>query len=67
LSIELAEHHDFEILPSGRFAHATSYLASKTAPYFEIVQQRSTELRLEAGIPVKGLLVILRRQSSQEG
>lgn len=67
LSIELAEHHDFEILTSGRFAHATSYLASKTAPYFEMVQQQTTELRLEAGVPVKGLLVVLRRQSSREG
>jgi predicted TPR repeat methyltransferase len=62
LSVELAEHHDFELLPSGRFAHSGSYLASRTAPYFEIVQRQATELRLEAGVPVKGLLVVLRRR-----
>jgi predicted TPR repeat methyltransferase len=62
LSIELAEHHDFTVLPSGRFAHSESYLASRTAPYFEIVQQQAAELRLEAGVPVKGQLVVLRRK-----
>jgi predicted TPR repeat methyltransferase len=64
LSIELAADRDFEVLPSGRFAHSGSYLASQTAPYFEIVQQQTTELRLEAGVPVKGLLMVLRRRSS---
>jgi predicted TPR repeat methyltransferase len=62
LSIELAEHHDFEVLPSGRFAHSASYLASRTAPCFEIVQRQATELRLEAGVPVKGQLMVLRRK-----
>jgi predicted TPR repeat methyltransferase len=62
LSIELAEHRDFEVRPSGRFAHSESYLVSRTAPCFEIIQQQATGLRLEAGVPVKGLLVVLRRR-----
>jgi len=61
-SIELADNDDYELLPSGRFAHAESYLASLTAPYFDNLEQRRTELRLEAGVAVMGALFVLRRK-----
>jgi predicted TPR repeat methyltransferase len=61
-SIELAREGEFEILPSGRFAQAASYVASLAAPYFDILDQTPTSLRLEAGVAVPGVLFVFRRR-----
>ncbi|MET0705781.1 MAG: methyltransferase domain-containing protein [Tardiphaga sp.] len=61
-SIELAKQGDFEILPSGRFAHAKAYFASLAAPWFDILEQTEGALRLEAGVPVRGGLFVVRRR-----
>jgi predicted TPR repeat methyltransferase len=53
---------DFHILPSGRFAHAMSYIESLAAQNFETVTSQTTMLRLEAAQPVAGALILLRRR-----
>jgi predicted TPR repeat methyltransferase/Tfp pilus assembly protein PilF len=61
-SIESARERDFEVLPSGRFAQAEAYLAALTAPHFEMIEQKPTVLRLEAGAAVKGALFVFQRR-----
>jgi predicted TPR repeat methyltransferase len=60
-SIENAEQ-GFEILPSGRFAHAEAYAARVAEPYFELLEQQATDIRLEANVPAKGTLFVWRRR-----
>ena len=62
ISIERALMADFEILPSGRFAHRESYLMSLTEAGFELVERADTALRLEAGTAVAGVLLVFRRK-----
>jgi predicted TPR repeat methyltransferase len=57
---ETAER-DFCILPSGRFAHATSYIDVAAAAHFTVADMQRTMIRLEAAKPVDGVLVVLRR------
>jgi predicted TPR repeat methyltransferase len=57
---ETAER-DFCILPSGRFAHATSYIDAAAKANFKIADLQHTMIRLEAAKPVDGVLVVLRR------
>jgi predicted TPR repeat methyltransferase len=57
---ETAER-DFCILPSGRFAHATSYIDAAAAVNFTRIDLQHTMIRLEAAKPVDGVLVVLRR------
>lgn len=60
-SIENAAR-DFEILPSGRFAHAMTYVSRLAEHYFELLEQQATDIRLEANVPVKGTLFVWRRR-----
>lgn len=53
---------DFEILPSGRFAHAETYVIRMAEPYFEVLEQQATDIRLEANVPAKGTLFVWRRR-----
>ncbi len=57
---ETAER-DFCILPSGRFAHATSYIDAAAAANFTCADLQQTMIRLEAAKPVDGVLVVLQR------
>jgi predicted TPR repeat methyltransferase len=59
-SIETASR-DFEILPSGRFAHADAYVMRLADPYFELLDQQAIDIRLEANLPAKGTLFVWRR------
>jgi predicted TPR repeat methyltransferase len=59
-SIEHAGDGDTILLPSGRFAHSETYFETTVAPYFDIVQKQVSTLRSEAGLPVPGLLYVLR-------
>jgi predicted TPR repeat methyltransferase len=61
VSIEKAGR-DFEILPSGRFAHAEAYVARLAEPHFELLQRQDTNIRLEANVPAKGTLLVWRRR-----
>jgi predicted TPR repeat methyltransferase len=61
-SIERMSEGDFRLLPSGRFAHSDRYFRSLAAPYFDILEQTDTMIRLEAGQPVPGGLFLLRRR-----
>lgn len=61
VSIENAEQ-DFAILPSGRFAHAQTYVMRVAEPYFEVLERKATDIRLEANVPVKGTLFVWRKR-----
>lgn len=63
-SIELAAHGDFALLPSGRFAHGEAYVEAMVARHFDIVRKAPSELRLEAGFPVPGLLYVMQLRGS---
>jgi len=54
--------HDFEIMPSGRFAHADAYVMRLAEPYFELLERQATDIRLEANTPAKGALFVWRRR-----
>lgn len=60
-SIENAMN-DFEILPSGRFAHAEAYVTRLAEPHFELLKREATDIRLEANVPAKGTLLVWRRR-----
>jgi len=61
-NVETTAAADFHILPSGRFAHAISYLEALVAENFEMMTVQTTTLRLEAAQPVAGALVLLQRR-----
>jgi predicted TPR repeat methyltransferase len=60
-SIENADR-DFEILPSGRFAHAQAYVMRLADPHFELLERHAIDVRLEANAPAKGTLFVWRRR-----
>ncbi len=53
---------DFEILPSGRFAHAETYVRRMAEQYFELREQQAIDIRLEANVPARGTLFVWRRR-----
>jgi predicted TPR repeat methyltransferase len=53
---------DFQVLPSGRFAHAVRHIETVAARNFTVADLQATMLRLEAAKPVDGVLVILQRR-----
>lgn len=63
-SIETTEHEDFVLLPSGRFAHSASYFEAMASTHFDIVRKQPSDLRIEAGHPVSGLLYVMRRRGA---
>jgi predicted TPR repeat methyltransferase/Flp pilus assembly protein TadD len=62
LSVETTTETDFVGLPSGRFAHATSYIEALSRGNFVLVEKQETTIRLEANEPVAGALVVLQRR-----
>lgn len=61
LSIERADGSGFTLQPSGRFAHSLGHLTTAAAD-FTILETRESTIRLEAGRPVPGLYVVMRRR-----
>ena len=56
------EEVGWQLHKSGRFAHSEAYIRSVLAKTdFELISLASTEIRREAGRPVKGMLVAARR------
>lgn len=53
---------DFEVLPSGRFAHAGAYVRRLADQHFELLEQQATDIRLEANVPAQGTLFVWRRR-----
>jgi predicted TPR repeat methyltransferase len=60
-SVEINEENDFEILPSGRFAHCTRYLERLAKSNFKIRAKERAAIGLEASQPVEGLFLVLER------
>ena len=60
-SFETGQDRDYRLLPSGRFAHTPAYVESVYRRNFTVIDQVETAVRLEAGRPVAGELVLLRR------
>lgn len=58
-SIETMPEGAYAVLPSGRFAHAIDYAERIAAPRFEVMARQAVTLRLEAGRPAPGLLMVL--------
>ena len=52
----------FHVRPSGRFAHAASYVETVAARDFTVVEMQTAVLRLEAAQPLDGVLVLLQRR-----
>jgi predicted TPR repeat methyltransferase/Flp pilus assembly protein TadD len=50
------------LLPTGRFAHGPSYIEQVAGEEFIRVKRKQTTVRLEAGHPVLGDIVLLRRR-----
>ena len=64
ISIETALDGDYTLLTSGRFAHSLDYVERIAAADFEIVDRQATTIRLEAGLAVDGLLLVLERRAT---
>lgn len=62
LSVETTTEADFVGLPSGRFAHAASYIEALSSADFVLVERQETTIRLEANQPVAGALLVLQRR-----
>jgi predicted TPR repeat methyltransferase len=62
LSIETTTVADFELLPSGRFAHAVAYVEALASDHFAKLDSQTTTLRLEMRHPVEGAFMIFRRR-----
>jgi predicted TPR repeat methyltransferase len=60
-SHETATGDHYKLRPSGRFAHAASYVDSLSRKDFISIASADTTLRLETNQPVGGRLVLLRR------
>jgi predicted TPR repeat methyltransferase len=62
LSIEQENTSEtFQILPSGRFAHQPAYVLDLCRGSFILRHREPTILRLEAGKPVEGMLMLFER------
>jgi len=60
-SIETAAKGDFDVLPSGRFAHAPAYLKRLAASSFICIEEEAAMIRLEAGRPADGMFLLFER------
>jgi len=63
VSIETAVSDGYDMLPSGRFAHAPAYLRRLAAPAFMCVEEEAAMIRLEAGRPADGMFMLFERMS----
>ncbi len=61
-SIETMPEGAYAVLPSGRFAHAIDYAERTAAARFAVAARQATTIRLEAGRPAPGLLMVLERR-----
>ena len=64
-SIETMAGDGHRLQPSGRFTHATSYV-ERAASGFSVLAQQATTIRIEAGRPAAGHLLVLRREAPQD-
>ena len=62
LTLEIRDDADFTLLPSGRFAHAPHYLSRLVAADFLVLDFIEHDLRLEAGVRVRGLYTVLQHR-----
>jgi predicted TPR repeat methyltransferase len=64
LSVEECEGRTFVLTRSGRFAHDSAGLGSLAATFgLKVVAARSATLRHEAGIPVRGALLLVQKSA----
>jgi predicted TPR repeat methyltransferase len=62
ISVERGNGADFQLLPSGRFAHDLAHVRALAQEFgFAEVDWRDTTIRLEAAAPVQGDLFLFRR------
>jgi predicted TPR repeat methyltransferase len=63
MSLEVGSEADFQLLPSGRFSHRPAYIKRLSEPTFRVLFEADTTIRLEAGQPLAGILLVLERLS----
>jgi predicted TPR repeat methyltransferase len=63
LSIETTSRSDFELLPSGRFAHSVAYVERLASKDFSKLESLTATLRLEMRHPIQGEFMIFQRKS----
>jgi predicted TPR repeat methyltransferase len=61
VSYETCAGGEYQLRPSGRFAHDPAYVEAVAAKSFVTVASLTTTLRLEANAPVEGQVVVLKR------
>lgn len=61
VSIETMPEGRYTVLPSGRFAHAMAYAEHVAAVHFRVLARQAVTIRLEAGRPALGLLMVMER------
>jgi len=62
LSIETTTDADFELRPSGRFAHSVAYVDQLASAHFAKLDSMTATLRLEMRRPVEGEFMIFRKR-----
>lgn len=67
LSVEKSAHADFQLLPSGRFAHRPEYLKRLYDNGFKALEVVDEGIRLEINRPVPGQFLVLERKPSSAG
>jgi predicted TPR repeat methyltransferase len=62
LSIETTNVADFELRPSGRFAHSVTYVEKLASEHFVKLESMTATLRLEMRHPIEGEFMIFRKR-----
>ncbi|MGT2437194.1 tetratricopeptide repeat protein [Bradyrhizobium betae] len=62
LSIETTAAANFELRPSGRFAHSVTYVETLASDHFEKLESTTATLRLEMRHPIEGAFMIFRKR-----
>jgi predicted TPR repeat methyltransferase len=63
-NVETTDAAPYELLPSGRFAHALPALRDSAATWFAPCVEQAAVLRAEACTPVEGALILLERRAA---
>ena len=62
-STEICENADYQILPSGRFAHSEKYLKKLAKQHrFKIIYNKVIQARMQYDQPVMGRVMVIRKK-----
>jgi len=56
---------DYQLFPSGRYAHSQAYIKScLTRHGLRLIEENKSDIRKQSGNPVKGLLIVAKKQDA---